>query len=539
MLIYLIQVITCSGLLYGYYHCFLRNSRFHRYNRYYLLSAVIISLAVPLLKIPVQVSPENKVLHSFKPLHTINTEIAYTPVTILKTNSVNVSNLVFIITVIVSVILLLRLIIAILKIVKIKATANVTNEREFKFIITEHEAAPFSFFKWLFWNKKMDIQTTAGQQILKHELYHIKMKHSYDTLLQEILLCIFWINPFFYLYRKELKAIHEFLADKYASAGYDAYDYARLLVFQSACGVNNPLVHTFYNSQLKRRIIMLTTSKKPAYRYLRKIMVLPILAIATGLFAFTYKTPVNKVVAAIENFSDYPVVNKQVIVKENIKSVQLAEVVKENKSCIVQPEQQKPVNTIHDTMYYLDGEKITKEKYKSIDRKELSSLQSIKTENGMSICIYRIGNESKAVNRNIISEGVDLLNEVVVIGYEKKADTADAIEKVYTAAEEPPTYTNGSWRKYLERKVNAQIASDNKAPVGIYKALIQFIIEKDGSLSNIQAVSNHGYGIEQEAIRIIKSSAKWNPAKINGEAVRYVYNQPVTFMVDGNLRLLY
>ena len=50
---YLLQVITASGILYGYYHFFLRNKKFHQYNRYYLLAAVVISMVIPFLRIPI------------------------------------------------------------------------------------------------------------------------------------------------------------------------------------------------------------------------------------------------------------------------------------------------------------------------------------------------------------------------------------------------------------------------------------------------------------------------------------------------------
>ena len=53
LLFYLLQVIVTSGILYGYYHFALRNKRFHRYNRYYLLAATILSITVPFLNIPV------------------------------------------------------------------------------------------------------------------------------------------------------------------------------------------------------------------------------------------------------------------------------------------------------------------------------------------------------------------------------------------------------------------------------------------------------------------------------------------------------
>src|SRR6266498_4591183 len=69
LLFYILQVIICSGILYGYYHIALRNKKFHLYNRYYLLAAAILSIAVPFLNIPVYFSSTHEQLpgiHSLK-----------------------------------------------------------------------------------------------------------------------------------------------------------------------------------------------------------------------------------------------------------------------------------------------------------------------------------------------------------------------------------------------------------------------------------------------------------------------------------------
>ncbi|MCH5686500.1 hypothetical protein LWM68_20915 [Niabella sp. W65] len=55
MITYLIQMMACSGILYAYYYFFLRNEKFHQYNRFYLLIAMALSLLLPLLKIPVTI----------------------------------------------------------------------------------------------------------------------------------------------------------------------------------------------------------------------------------------------------------------------------------------------------------------------------------------------------------------------------------------------------------------------------------------------------------------------------------------------------
>jgi hypothetical protein len=168
-----------------------------------------------------------------------------------------------------------------------------------RFINTSEPSTPFSFFRWLFWNKKIELNSYNGQQIFRHELFHIRQKHSWDTIFLEITAMLFWLNPFFHLIKKEIKVIHEFLADKFAVVENREWDYAELLLMQVLGSPNARLTNPFFHNQIKRRITMLTTSKKPGAQYLQKIMVLPFAVIIIVLFAFSYKNKGNnKIVPA-------------------------------------------------------------------------------------------------------------------------------------------------------------------------------------------------------------------------------------------------
>lgn len=90
---------------------------------------------------------------------------------------------------------------------------------------------------------------------------------------------------------------------------------------------------------------------------------------------------------------------------------------------------------------------------------------------------------------------------------------------------------DGDWRRFLERNLNPQVAIDNNAPPGQYTVLIQFVVDVDGTISDIKALNNPGYGLEQEAIRVIKKSKKWEPAIQHGRAVKAYRKQPITFQI--------
>ena len=61
--------------------------------------------------------------------------------------------------------------------------------------------------------------------------------------------------------------------------------------------------------------------------------------------------------------------------------------------------------------------------------------------------------------------------------------------------------------------------------------VVQFVVDKYGNISEIKALTNHGYGMEKEVIRVIKLGPKWNPAIQDGRQVKAYRKQPVTFVI--------
>ena len=90
-----------------------------------------------------------------------------------------------------------------------------------------------------------------------------------------------------------------------------------------------------------------------------------------------------------------------------------------------------------------------------------------------------------------------------------------------------------AWRKYLVKNLKPNTPVKKKAPAGTYTVIIRFIVARDGSISDIAAETSHGYGMEEEVIRIIKKGPKWNPGIQNGRTVNAYRRQPVTFLVRG------
>ena len=103
----------------------------------------------------------------------------------------------------------------------------------------------------------------------------------------------------------------------------------------------------------------------------------------------------------------------------------------------------------------------------------------------------------------------------------------DIFERVEIEAEFPGGVNK--WRQYLERNLRV----DDQVPEGTYAVLIQFVVDKDGNISDVIALTDHGYGMEDEAKRVIKRGPKWNPAIQNGREVKAYRKQLITFQIGG------
>ena len=268
---YILKTILISGIFLAYYWIALRDKKFHFYNRFYLLTASIMSLVIPLLKFdwfivekPVVYS-SNEIVQFILPISNVNNSIQY--------DWVNYS---LVIAGIVAITLFSILLLNVIKIQLLKIKSDVTQMEGFDFINTNDDNAPFSFLNNLFWKQSISLQEEGGQQIFKHEITHIQQKHTWDRIYSQIITSIFWMNPFNWVIQKELVTIHEFIADESAVGDSNVEAFAKMLL-QTHYGNHflNP-THQFFYSSIKRRLFMLNQNKKTKFSHLRRLFVLPI-----------------------------------------------------------------------------------------------------------------------------------------------------------------------------------------------------------------------------------------------------------------------
>jgi hypothetical protein len=270
LVLYFGKMILCSGVMFGYYFVFLKDKTFHHYNRFYLLSILFLSIFLPLIKIDyftIEVNPDLFLL--LKNLKTVQPQN-------FAQNDFNIYPFLFSAVGLVSVFFILKFLFGLIKIQRLKTRFPKTEFEGIKFYETPLEDAPFSFFRNLFWKNSIELQSDLGRQILKHEMVHIEQKHTWDKIIMTTVNSIFWFNPVFYLIKKEIFLIHEYLADKKAVKQSDTKAFAQMLLASHFTGTSLPATSPFLSSNLKKRITMLKKSHTK-FSYLRKISALPII----------------------------------------------------------------------------------------------------------------------------------------------------------------------------------------------------------------------------------------------------------------------
>ena len=141
---------------------------------------------------------------------------------------------------------------------------------------------------------------SINPHILQHEKAHIRLGHSYDLLLMDLVCLLQWFNPFAWLFLKELKAVHEYEADAAVlQSGADAKDYQYLLIEETTGRDRYHLAHSF-NTNLKKRLTMIQKKKSSKWIYAKALYMIPLLAASLIAFARQPEVPASMVSTTIK-----------------------------------------------------------------------------------------------------------------------------------------------------------------------------------------------------------------------------------------------
>jgi hypothetical protein len=449
---------------------------------------------------------------------------------------------------------------------------------------------------------------TSRQYILTHEQEHIRLGHTYDLLLLQCMKTLMWFNPFIWFLSRDLKAVHEYEADQAViNHGIDAKSYQQLLVMKVVGNRLQPFTNNLNHGSLKKRIVMMYQKPSNRWLMLKALCAIPVVALTINTFATPTPT-IEEVVNELETkeiYKDEPLdsilqrlpgvqknadgtftVNGKKVAKILLNGREVYKVLSDGKEgndndvFDIQTETRDGVPVITGRVIY-DEESINNDDessktfesrltftpYASYDEQGIDSLLQMlpgvqKNEDGTITVngkpIQKVLIDGKELNKKDDVKSITILqdkaakaiygndvNNVVVV----KVEENDV--PVFEVVEEPARYPGGevALMQFLAQNLRyPKIAQEN----GIQgRILVQFIIEKDGSLSTFNVVKSAipssaiddttekgqtmreaGKALDEEAVRVLRGMPNWTPAKQRGQVVRLKYTLPVTFRLQ-------
>jgi len=274
ILLYLFESTICLSVLYPVYWFFLRRDTFFQVNRFYLLAMVLFSILVPLLPlhwIPSGTSAAFVVLLD---------PVLITPAKVEHTLSAHLQwiEIAAVVYFTGTLIFLLRFVLQLIQLYRITRRFGIKESQGQRVVFVDRGYSPFSFFNLVFINENA-IPAGSLLTILEHEQVHIRQHHTLDMILVELAAILQWFNPIIWLTSREMKSIHEYLADEgVLQTGISRSQYQQMILDETMGIQVNSLTNNFNVSLLKKRITMMTKSKSGTWAKSKMLIALPALA---------------------------------------------------------------------------------------------------------------------------------------------------------------------------------------------------------------------------------------------------------------------
>jgi TonB family protein len=279
-ILYFTKTIISLSILYAVYRLFLRKETFFKFNRIYLIGSVILSMLMPGFNV-LNYSATNS-----EPLYYVLNTVTITNNELVSDNSDSstLSQIVWVVYFAGVILFSLLFLFRIFQLILFVKKYGITNDGGVKYVITDGNYTPFSFFNLIFINSS--ISNADKEKVVLHERVHANQLHSLDVLFFELLTIFQWFNPIVWLYKKSIKEVHEFLADEgVLTKGIEKNSYQELLLALTLGANVTDLTNNFNTTQIKRRFIMMTKMKSGLIAKVRIMMVFPFIAAALLLFA--------------------------------------------------------------------------------------------------------------------------------------------------------------------------------------------------------------------------------------------------------------
>ncbi len=275
-MVYLLQINLCWAIFYTLYWLFYRQETFFRANRFFLIFTLILGLILPfdIAKwLSQSVDNENVIVIYLKEIIVNANQTGEQ----IQTFSIDYREILTFLYAAGCTVVLLRFLFGLKKLYHLYTQGEKEKREGYTLVKTQEIHLPFSFMGFVFWSKLIENEDEERYRILMHEVAHVRQRHSLDVLFVELLNIIFWCSPVLFLYKKSLRAVHEYLADEAATTDFSKKEYGTLLIRQSQSGMQLAIANSFIHSQLKQRFAMMLKPSSPRVAYLKYVFCTPII----------------------------------------------------------------------------------------------------------------------------------------------------------------------------------------------------------------------------------------------------------------------
>ena len=535
--VYMLKSSVCLAMFYLFYRMLLSKETFHRFNRIALLGVLLLSCLVPMIELTT--AEASGLGQPFLELEEMVLMVEAEPEGVLTETSSPFPWRALMLLVYVGGILffVLRHLWSLGRMVRLlRASRRETLKGGITLFVHREKAAPFSWMNMIAVSEE-DLEENRNA-ILTHERAHIKNCHSWDLLLAEVCIFLQWFNPAAWLLKQELQTIHEYEADEWViNNGIDAKTY-QLLIIKKAVGARlYSIANSFNHSSLKKRITMMIKKKSNPWARLKYLYVLPIAAVAVAAFA-------------------RPEVSNQL---DEISSVKVNDL-----ASIVKADEVKSVEKSSEEEFLLSGIVMEYPSHKVVagasvivrgtNNGTLTNEKGefeIQVKKGDVLVVSFVGLQTQylTVQSEVTKLGIHMkadvqnLEEMVVTAYapeeEKKQPVAKEEVKqteeevIFQVVEQMPEFPGGMSEAmmFLAKNIKYPVAAQQAKIEG--RVIVQFVVGKDGSISDVHTVRSVSPELDAEAIRVVSMMPKWNPGKQRGKAVPVSYTMPIMFRLQG------
>jgi TonB-dependent SusC/RagA subfamily outer membrane receptor len=412
--VYILKSSVCLAAFYLFYRLLLSRETFHRFNRIALLGVIILSVAIPFIRImtdePVAIQRPLQNLEYLLQMAQMQTEIQ------VQTSQSFWLPLLFVVYLVGCVFFFVRFLYSTIRICRMigMGEKQVLPDGS-KLVVTDETVCPFSWMGYIVISQK-DMEE-SGEEILTHEMAHIRARHSVDMLICSFCVILQWFNPAVWLLKQELENIHEYEADESViNHGVDAKQY-QLLLIKKAVGSQRftSMANSFNHSKLKKRITMMLKQKSSPWARLKYLYVLPLTAVAVVAFA---RPEISRELGKISSAK----ISEIVPVKEVIEPKKAEPVVEALPAPVEKPAVKEVVASAPQVV------KVIKTEAKA--NKDSVTQEKEKTENPLEVMQQQLDNFSKDAEDRMrnIKQRVEMSRNLILI--DNEVATYEELDKV-------------------------------------------------------------------------------------------------------------